>query len=431
MSDTMRQRVLDAALDYSHIPYRLDPPPDGVNSIDCSLLMLLAAKDAGIPLPAGVRTAEQIRQATIPVDWNDVKPGDLLFFENTYDAAGPAGPDGKIASHVGLSLGAGTRRMIDAHERDGLDVAPTDISSQYWQSKLIEARRLPGLVNVDDDDPRIASPEGIDVSSHQGIVNWPLVEHDGYLFAFTKATGGAWYINPTLARNWQEIRQAGMQRGAYHYAFESSGQPFPGPGPEAEADFFLSKVMPLGLEPGDMLVLDIEEGQGNLGQWVLRWCQRVEYVVGFKPLIYTGTWFSDPHGFPSVPQLADYPLWLAAYQSQMPPPPKPWTKVSFWQYTSSGTVTGVRGDCDVNLFNGNSDQLVLYGKPEDTQIPEPEFAVGDGLRNLMKQHQDTPASDELYFKHGTRDAWSEAFGKSGARYVWLPSAGKGYRFVNV
>ncbi len=141
----IRDEIIAQARARQGIPYRLDPPPDGVHTLDCSLFVLQVVKAAGVPL-SGVRTAEQIRQATVPIPFSAVLPGDLLYFENTYDAAGPAGPDGRIASHIGISLGAGTRRMWDANSVNG--VGETNIGTAYWQSKLFEARRLPQLVNA-------------------------------------------------------------------------------------------------------------------------------------------------------------------------------------------------------------------------------------------------------------------------------------------
>lgn len=142
---TLRDDVLAAAPAFGHLSYRLDPPPNIADgTIDCSLFVVEAFKRAGIPFARGVRVAEQLRQVSTPIAWDDVRPGDLLFFENTYDA-GPPSADGHIASHVGISLGAGTQRMWDAHERGGPDVAITDISTPYWQEHLFEARRPPQL----------------------------------------------------------------------------------------------------------------------------------------------------------------------------------------------------------------------------------------------------------------------------------------------
>jgi len=227
-------------------------------------------------------------------------------------------------------------------------------------------------------------------------------------FGWTKATGGAWYVNPSLEYNWRSIKAAGLQRGAYAYAFESSGCALPGPGPEAEADFFCATLEPLGLETGDLLALDIEEGpSGPLGDWVLRWLQRVEQRLGWKPLVYTGKWFSDPHGFPQCPGLADYGLWLAAYTSVMPPPPAPWPVTAFWQYTADATVPGIDGPCDMSAFNGALDRLPLYGKPAGSAPPEappqpeptppqPEPVPPSGL----------PIYDPTYPAISQNDAWS-------------------------
>jgi NlpC/P60 family len=145
---SVRETILEMAVKRQGIPYRLDPPPDGITTLDCSLFIKLTLQDAGVPLPAGVRTAEQIRQGCEPVVWDSVQAGDLVFFEGTYDAAGPAAPDGHIASHVGISLGKGTHKMWDCHasgESGPPGVGLTDISTDYWQPKLFQAGRPPGL----------------------------------------------------------------------------------------------------------------------------------------------------------------------------------------------------------------------------------------------------------------------------------------------
>lgn len=364
MTDDVRRRIIEQAKARQGIPYRLDPPPDGVNNLDCSLFVLQVLESAGVPLPKGVRTAEQIRQATVPVPFDQVRSGDLLFFEHTYDAAGPAGPDGKIASHIGISLGAGTRKMWDANDAKG--VGETNIGTDYWQDRLFEARRVPGL-----SDPPAArtSISGVDVASHQGQPDWPKVAASGVAFAITKATGGTWYGNPTFARNWLGIKAAGMVRGAYHYAFESSGQPLPGDGPEAEADYFcLALERAGGAQPGDLLALDIEDGEGMLGEWCLRWLRRVEQRTRIRPLVYTGAWFAGPHGFAKTPELAEYALWLAHYSNEWPDAPAPWDAVSIWQYSDKGSVPGIVGGVDMNRFDGTRAELMALGKPEPAGV---------------------------------------------------------------
>jgi len=129
----VRERILTTAAKRKGIPYRM--PPDRVNEtcLDCSSFVSLTFRDAGVPFPAGVYTAEQIRQASVQIDSSEVLPGDLVFFQNTYNAG-----EG-VASHVGISLGAGTHQMWDCHAFPGDSGPPgvgiTNISvwwPDYW-----------------------------------------------------------------------------------------------------------------------------------------------------------------------------------------------------------------------------------------------------------------------------------------------------------
>lgn len=275
-----------------------------------------------------------------------------------------------------------------------------------------------------------AGVNGPDVASWQGSVDWSAVKAGGAAFGFTKATGGSWYTNPTLAANWAGMKAAGLARGAYHYAFETSGDPFPGQGPQLEADWFLAQVTPLGLEPGDMLVLDIEEGEGDVSGWALAWLQHVEQRVGFKPLLYTGAWFSDVHGFPGRPEMAEYPLWIAAYQSGPPAAPLPWTGYAFWQYTSQATVPGVVGPCDMNAFGGSVAELALYGKPGDVVPPPVYSGIGTGILEMMAEDQTEPAQRaSTWLPLGVNPADVEScYGANGTLYTWLLAVGRGWRY---
>lgn len=416
----IRDAILAAAPFFKGLPYGLPPGP---GETDCSLFVETAFAKAGAPFAAGIRTAEQLRQASTPIDWTDVLPGDLLFFEDTYDA-GPPSADGHIASHVGISLGAGTKRMWDAHDREADPqnaVGITDISTDYWQDHLFEARRPPQLTAI----APTGVLHGIDVSSNNGAINWPAVAGSGVAYAFIKATGGTWYRNPNFARDWLASKAAGLVRGCYHYAFETSGQSFPGDGPEAEANYFVAEINRAGgLQPGDLLALDIEDGNGLLGDWCLRWLRRVEAATGVKPFVYTGAWFSGPHGFGTWPALASYPLWLAAYQATMPSSPAPWSgPPTIWQNSAIGDVAGIAGDVDTDLFSGTVDDLRKFGKGGVVVPPAPTYVVGEGILAAMAANDDDPASDEQY-----GPAWSEAMGTSGAIYRWLRATGRVHRY---
>lgn len=429
--DPRRAAIIAAARSKLGIPYALPPAPPVTT--DCSYWFGDVYANAGLPVPNWLhptRTAEQIRAALVPVSFADVLPGDALFFERTYDITeASAVGDGHVASHIGISLGAGTKRMLNAVEPVS---AETNIGTAYWQAHIFEARRHPALVATTSPGGPVTvptRPRGIDVSSNNGAIDWPAVAASGVQFAICKATGGTWYRNPRFVSDWLAMQAAGLVRGAYHYAFESSGQAFPGDGPEAEADYFLAEVARGGgLQTGDLLALDIEEGSGNLGGWALAFVRRVESRVGFKPLVYTSAGFATSHGFAGQPALGEAGLWLAAWSTTQPDPPDPWDLAAIWQHSNDGRVPGISGPVDLNQFNGDISRLPLYGKPASAPAPAPSFSVGPGLLAAMAAHGDSPASPEVYVKDGSRDAWSEAFGSSGARYVYLPATGAVHRY---
>jgi lysozyme len=58
---------------------------------------------------------------------------------------------------------------------------------------------------------------GVDVSAHQGSIDWPAVAADGVSAAYLKATEGATFRDPSFVANWQQARAAGLQVGAYHF----------------------------------------------------------------------------------------------------------------------------------------------------------------------------------------------------------------------
>jgi lysozyme len=135
---------------------------------------------------------------------------------------------------------------------------------------------------------------GIDVSSHQGIVDWDAVSKTGTSFAFVRATLGAHSADKQFAGNWARIRAAGLTRGAYHFFWPLASA-------TEEAEHFIETGG--NLQPGDLPPgLDLEEAvlQQNPQQdvWttvpldnrlpmILGWLATVEHAYGLKPAIYS------------------------------------------------------------------------------------------------------------------------------------------------
>jgi lysozyme len=203
---------------------------------------------------------------------------------------------------------------------------------------------------------------GIDVSAHQGRVDWHGVKAEGYGFAFVKATEGAVYTSATFKRNWQGTKEAGLLRGAYHYFLGNMN-------PEKQAEHFLNVVQP---QAGDLPpVLDIEVSRGvsrlHLAAVVLAWLKHVEAATGLKPIIYTyPSFWRSSVGV----DMSDYPLWIAHYRRKTPSLPKGWKDYLFWQYDDRGHLSAVQHNpVDLNVFQGSQQQLQALTRRTAKPIP--------------------------------------------------------------
>jgi lysozyme len=201
------------------------------------------------------------------------------------------------------------------------------------------------VVCPDDDEL-----EGIDVSYYQDQPNWDAVAADGIAFAITRVNHGD-FLDPEFNTNWAAIRDVGMIRGAYQY-FD------PGGDPEEQAMTFIDQVGELG--PGDLPgVIDVESTDGlspqAIADNVATWLELVEAGTGRKPIIYTGSYFWNDNVMSDA--FVEHPLWIAHYTNTCPNLPTVWNGWTFWQYSSTGSVSGIAGNVDTNVFNGNIEEL--------------------------------------------------------------------------
>jgi hypothetical protein len=128
----------------------------------------------------------------------------------------------------------------------------------------------------------------------------------------------------------------------------------------AQARYFVSKAGTFS-DKGDLPpVLDLE-ASGTLGvtalrSWVSDWLTTVEQLTGRTPIIYVSPSFWESQMGDST-AFHHYPLWVANYGVSAPRVPGGWSTWTFWQRTSTGRVSGIAGNVDMNRFNGSSAQL--------------------------------------------------------------------------
>ena len=191
---------------------------------------------------------------------------------------------------------------------------------------------------------------GIDISHHQGRIDWDelkdngLIDHCPIRFVMIKATEGATQTDRNFRDNFYQARENGFTRGAYH--FYSVHTPA-----ELQAYHFIKTV---DLENGDLPpVLDVEhkpKGQTDeeFKGSVLKWLRLVEQHYRVKPIIYT--YFKFKTRYLSDPVFDEYPYWIAHYYVDSLEYQGSW---KFWQHTDVGRLPGIKGNVDFNIYNGS------------------------------------------------------------------------------
>ncbi|HXT35026.1 MAG TPA: glycoside hydrolase family 25 protein [Chloroflexota bacterium] len=188
------------------------------------------------------------------------------------------------------------------------------------------------------------------------------VARSGVVGVVLKLTEGVDYVNPAFHPAWENAKAANLFRAAYHFARPVND-------PHLEALHFLRNLPTLA--PGDGVVLDLEDGAGDLSAWALAWVRAVETAVGFLPLCYSYLYFIQAHLSDSA--LAEYPLWLAAYGPVQPATPAPWKVTTLWQYTQSGACPGIDGNVDRSRTALDVAGLRALGKPSPAPVIPPTY----------------------------------------------------------
>lgn len=196
---------------------------------------------------------------------------------------------------------------------------------------------------VPNNRPALAGSEvhAIDVSSHQGEIDWDAVANDGIGAAMIKATEGKGFIDPRFAQNWDAAADAGLRRGAYHFfTLCASGS--------EQADNFLATAPPdeFALAPAVDLELigpcTDRPPQSEVDIELETFRRAVEAAWGRPLLVYARASFTSKY---SIGALADNPSWVTHFFLR--PTNDEWT---MWQVHYVARVDGIEGDVDLDVL---------------------------------------------------------------------------------
>lgn len=187
--------------------------------------------------------------------------------------------------------------------------------------------------------------EGIDVSHYQGSIDWDAVA-DGtpISYVYLKATEGASLVDDTYERNLQEARRVGLSVGSYHFYRPNVSW----------EEQFRNLTSVVRLEDQDLVpIIDIEHrGSVSYDTFISDLKQFVDKVTAYygkKPLLYTYHNFYNRY---LTGEFTDYHFMIARYRSDSPTLDDGKDYI-MWQYTSTGSIPGIRGHVDRSKIMGN------------------------------------------------------------------------------
>lgn len=189
--------------------------------------------------------------------------------------------------------------------------------------------------------------KGIDVSRHNGVIDWAKVKADGVKFAMIRAGYGAGNIDDKFDRNISECNRLGIPCGVYWFSYAYNADMA-----RKEAQACLKAVKPYKLEYPiafdlEYDTVDYAAGKGVTitkklaTELVIAFCEEIEkakyFAVNYANIDYLRRYFDDS-------LLQKYGLWLAAWTDKT----EPAYKCYMWQYSSTGKVNGISGEVDMN-----------------------------------------------------------------------------------
>ncbi len=196
--------------------------------------------------------------------------------------------------------------------------------------------------------------KGIDVSQHQGDIDWQQVRQSGIEFVILRVGGRGWgqagtlYIDDRAQEYYKDAKDAGLKIGAYFFSQAITPEEA-----REEARYALEQME--GWELDLPVAFDWEYiseeartanvDQDTLTQCVVAFCDEIE-KAGKETMLYT-----NPHhagvGL-DLEALDGMNVWIALYSEEMSYP----YYITAWQYTATGSVPGIQGDVDINLYFG-------------------------------------------------------------------------------
>lgn len=230
---------------------------------------------------------------------------------------------------------------------------------------------------------------GIDVSAWQGDINWDSVKKDGVEFAIIRTGYGRHdekQIDKYFKTNIKGAKAAGLKVGAYHYSYAASVEDA-----KTEAEFCLSILdgekldLPVYYDIEDITIASKHNKEIRTNMCIA-FCSEIEKAGYWAGVYANKSWFANFLNYEELKKR--YTLWLAHYDVN-----EPSLSCDVWQYTSSGSVSGINGNVDKNYMYRDLMSEISPKKAETQQKAEhlTTYTVvsGDTLSGIAAKYRTT------------------------------------------
>lgn len=212
-----------------------------------------------------------------------------------------------------------------------------------------------GIIHLNHPSKEQFPVQGVDVSAHQGNIDWEALKEQDVQFAYLKSTEGSSFQDKQFQANWENAQKAGILTGAYHFfSFDSEGK--------TQAENFINAVpKTAGTLPP---VVDIEfygdkeqnrPSKAETAEILNELLDELETYYGVKPVLYATmksyqAYLEDGY--------EEYPIWIRdVIFCPSLPDGREW---AFWQYSARYRLKGYDGRepfIDRNVFRGSLEEL--------------------------------------------------------------------------
>lgn len=262
----------------------------------------------------------------------------------------------------------------------------------------------------------MTTKKGIDVSAHQGTIDWKQVKKDGIDFAILRAGYGndLSQEDSYFSQNYKGAKAQAIPVGAYWFSYATSVA-------DAKQEAKVCKEVLSGCKLDYPVFYDFEYDSVRYAKeqgvtvtkslataFALAFCKELE-AGGYQAGIYQNVDYY--HNYFDQKKLAGYPVWLASWSQEMPD-----IDAMLWQYSDSGSVAGIGGPVDLNYDRETTSQTNGSAK---TAVVTKEVSLREDGHSAAKILAKVPKGKTVTLRKDDGWGWSLVTYKTVTG--WLPN----------